>query len=61
MGFLADLITFLFQELLEGFFAATGRWLLDRFGRRPQRIVCFFIGMVFWSMVGVLAYSVFHQ
>jgi hypothetical protein len=26
-----------------------------------RRIVCFFIGMVFWSMVGVLAYCVFHQ
>ena len=55
-----DLIGGLAGALLEVFFEATGRRLLNLFGwRQPHQITSFIAGVALWIVVAVLAYVVF--
>jgi hypothetical protein len=52
-----DLVVGLVSALLEVFFKAIGRRLLNFFGwRKPDQIASFFTGMAFWIVVCLLVY-----
>lgn len=57
---IADLFVGLVTALLEVFFEAIGRRLLNSFGwRKPDELASFFTGMAFWIVVSLLAYVAF--